>query len=240
MRRYFLGWGLAAAGVCGCASSESLAMRPTTSAEGWQGNAFYRNGLVASEEFATGARGYAIDVWRFYDNHGRLYTEERDTTGDGQRDLYRSFNKDGTLAWQKEDTDGDGIYDRVVNYKKDRDDVIVAARPTDAEQAAAQPRRERRRAKPAEPAVTAAAPAAPTINEIPETAPFAEPLNPPPPRNVTPVASSNTSTAEQPASRENWIKPITLPKPSSADSTNAATRVVPGPIFHHPSDDLGD
>jgi hypothetical protein len=212
-------------------------MRPATSAEGWQGNAFYRNGRVASEEFATGARGYAIDVWRFYDNHGRLYTEERDTTGDGQRDVYRSFNKDGTLAWQKEDTDGDGIYDRVVNYKKDRDDIIVAARPADA--ASAPPRRERRRAQPAEPAVIAAAPTAPTLNEIPETAPSAEPRNPPAPRQVAPVVSPNASTAE-PVSRENWIKPIALPKPSSADSTNAATRVVPGPIFHHPSDDLGD
>lgn len=264
-------WVLAALlAVIGCAKPESLVMRPTVSPEGWNGNAFYRNNIIASEEFSTGEHGPAVDVWRFYDGYGRLYTEERDTTGNGVRNLYRGYDKDGQLVAQKEDTDGDGVYDRTIDYTKKRQGNSPAIKdiqaPAQPRETTAQGPRQRKRpaewewsktsAKQAEKRRSTKVQPVPQPAKTPAARPSQRTLETPPavalePAPIAPAASATdggyrdayreTAPAPAPAAnRENYIRPVPMPPSGYVDSANANSRVVPGPVFHHPSDDLED
>lgn len=240
---------MAATVLGGCAQPESLVMRPAVSPEGWNGNAFYRNNIIASEEFSSGKNGVAVDVWRFYDGYGRLYTEERDTNGDGVRDLYRAFNKDGELALQKEDTNGDGVYDRTTDFTKKRlNDTQPKVKdvndPVKIEKAGTRKFRTQKKENTVKsrPAKThAAKPARRSLEEsrvaeIPVAAP-AEPVYiEPTPAAPAPQAQPQTP----PPSRENFIRPVPMPTGGLNGGASVDSRVVPGPVFHHPSDGLED
>lgn len=227
--------------VSGCAKPESLVMRPATSPEGWNGNAFYRNGIIASEEFATGRSGYNTDVWRFYDNYGRLYTEEFDTTGDGRRNVYRNYDKNGTLVILKEDTTGDGVYDNRVDYRQEKEscDINMPKTTTTRVRSPKQPRAKRVKTPKSSRNKT------PRINNN-----YSAKIAPPPSSQIltpAPIYAPEYPAPTAPAPRQptmpsgdNWIRPLTMPQTPMGDMTNANARVVPGPVFQHPSDGLDD
>lgn len=103
--------------AAGCAMQpDTLAMRAVTSPEGYTGRAFYRNGMLASEELdATGNDG-KVDLWRYYLNN-RLVREDFDTTGTGIISMRKRYNEDGVLIEVLTDTTGNGRLDHVVKVQ---------------------------------------------------------------------------------------------------------------------------
>ena len=66
--------------ITGCGlQPEVLAMRDVVSPEGYPGRAFFRNGVLASEELDSKGNG-KVDLWRYYINN-HLTREDFDTNG---------------------------------------------------------------------------------------------------------------------------------------------------------------
>jgi len=75
---------------------------------------------VSVEQVEIDADSNGVMERRFIYQAGRLYREQRDTTGDGQLDCEEQYAEDGSLAVREEDLDGDSEFDIRTLYRAGR------------------------------------------------------------------------------------------------------------------------
>ncbi len=243
--------------ITGCGlQPEVLAMRDVVSPEGYPGRAFFRNGVLASEELDSKGNG-KVDLWRYYINN-HLTREDFDTNGNGVIDTRKRYDNEGVLIEVLTDTTGDGRLDHIVR--------IV---PEPAKQQA-------KTSKPADnktktPAKTSAR-ATKTTTPPPATdgkrsvgaaelfgaqgnttqPATPDPIPPLDNKPIAPIAETEPVPAQQPAK----IEPVPVQPPATnsqpgsvierIDPTGTGSsypsggRIVPGPVFKHPSEGLED
>lgn len=240
--------------MTGCGlQPEILAMREVTSPEGYKGRAFYRNGILASEELDASGNDGKIDLWRYYIKN-RLVREDFDTTGNGSINMRKRYDDEGVLIEISTDTTGDGRLDRVVAVTPDRPRQQRPRRQSEPETTAQTERETTPAAEAEKPAGKRSVSAnelfgnqqpepAPVAQPEPETTQTPEPVTPQP-EVVTPAPQpapvDNTPAKIEPIPETDGsvIQRITVPNQGGYPTSN--TGIVPGPVFKHPSEGLED
>lgn len=94
---------------------EMLTMQEETPKPGSSEVAYYRNGVLGSEELDSQGKTGSRDVWRYYDR-GVMIREDVDMNHDGAVDTIRKFNRKGVLIKLITDVNYDGSFDKVEEF----------------------------------------------------------------------------------------------------------------------------
>lgn len=214
---------LAGLTLSGCGTiPELLTMKEITTSEGYRGTAFYRNGVIASEELATRPGGQ-IDMWRYYDN-GKLVRMELDNNRDGNIDSRLRYNKEGILILIETDKNFDGKFESVV-------------RPL-----------EKRQSAPQRPRSQVTTPSGRNNQSAPAPQPSSPEKEMQRPGSIEEIVKEEPATPmildpETEEEEESFFQPITPRNdqwPEDPRNVRRSSGIVPGPVFTHPSDNLED
>lgn len=253
----------------GCAQiPEVMAMREVVTPEGWQATAFYNNGILISEEVDTQNDGRP-DLWRYYEK-GLVVREEFDLNFDGAVDTQKFYDENGVLIRLMVDADHNGSFESITEYDPKKNGQMRAPARSSASTTASQLSQQDNQPEEAQPAQQQPVSAEPATNETgqgegkltleqmfqsnnqqmttpaqsdPRTigeVPSVAPIEPVQGQNVAPVTETPPAPVA-PAQEENGsiVRPI-QPPAGYTQPAPARTGIVPGPIFHHPSEGLED
>ncbi len=200
---------------------------------------YYTNGMLSSESISTRNNGID-DVWKFYIN-GVLVRIDEDLNFDGVVDKSRKFDPEsGILLVTKIDEDFDGTFEIIDEY----DDVYVQ---TDEKLQ----RRKENQLEEVDEMVTVAEPVqktavyrqTPTETVVEEINTTDELINIepelPPARSSTIIIEDDAIPRSQQTSGS-YFQPLEVNPGTGSVTPSRSSKIVPAPVFTHPSDALED
>lgn len=233
--------------LCGCAQMpEVLTMREITTAEGWQGKAFYRNGILTSEELDTLGNDGRPDLWRYYES-GLIVREDFDTSLNGVVDTVKHYDEKGILVKLMVDTNHDGSFDSVTIYDPRASAPASAAARSEGASTSTAPELQPRQADSGQADANRRLTLQDMFDSNNQSLSTQQRIDAQPPQDIPPVMPVRDEaiapvapTGVTPAGSGSIIQPIAPPAGQPTPSAPTRTGIVPGPIFHHPSESLGD
>ncbi len=198
---------------------------------------FYTNGMLRSESISTRNNGID-DVWRYYEN-GVLVRIDEDLNFDGVVDKIRTFDPEtGTLLVTKIDANFDGTFEIVDEYedtayltdekleRKEENQVVDAETPL---------------VTPSEQAGDTQVSIQETETEEINTTDTEIPVAPTPaPARSSSIVIEEDELPRSTAGSGSYFEPLEV-NPGTGSVTPARdSKIVPAPVFTHPSDNLED
>ncbi len=201
---------------------------------------FYTNGMLSSESISTKNNGID-DVWRFYQD-GVLVRIDEDLNFDGVVDKIRTFDPEtGKLLITKIDANFDGTFEIIDEYedvshqtneklerkkaneKVDVDEVVTIAEPQETTTT-----------------IYKEAPEGTTIEQVNTTDEMIDVEPTPEPARSSSIVIEEDELPRTRSGAGSYFEPLEV-NPGTGSITPARNRkIIPAPVFTHPSDSLED
>ena len=228
--------------IAGCEPEpEIFAMKKERVDANTRKTTYYTNGMLRSESISTRNNGID-DVWKYYEN-GVLTRIDEDLNFDGVIDKIRTYDPEtGVLLVTKMDADFDGTFEIIDEYKPlaEQSDEMIARKKenqqveTEEEMITVAPPQPERALVAQDTSGNTTVEQINTQDEMMDIAPTSQPVE-----RSSIVIEEDDLPRSKPGTGS-YFEPLEV-NPGTGSVTPARnSKVVPAPVFTHPSDNLGD